>query len=193
MYAMVIIKDKPLIAKIICPMIWRFFIFRSDLSLSSLQHQSSSGPKKDFSEFATMVKIKPTSKSIMVKGRDRRANFLQKSGPLHSPDGLLYLWSKTNPGKARFRRFILLQQTVQVVIITSSKKRVLVGLRLLNKAFYAMTCYDAATSFLFGGFPFQNKMTTPPPPPPQPPITHCGLSSAPQNEIRLDSFGNILS
>ena len=112
MYAMVIIKDKPLIAKIICPMIWRFFIFRSDLSLSSLQHQSSSGPKKDFSEFATMVKIKPTSKSIMVEGRDRRANFLQKSGPLHSPDGLLYLWSKTTPGKARFCRFISRQQTV---------------------------------------------------------------------------------
>ena len=96
----------------------------------------------------------------MVKGRDRRANFLQKSGPLHSPDGLMYLWSNTNPGKARFRRFILRQQTVQVVIITSSKKRVLVGLRLLNKAFYAMTCYDATTSLLFGGFPFQNKLTT---------------------------------
>ena len=24
-----------------------------------------------------------------------------------------------------------------------------------------MTCYDAATSLLFGGFPFQNKMTIP--------------------------------
>ena len=133
----------------------------------------------------------------MVKGRDRRANFLQKSGPLHSPDCLLYLWLiKTPVGKARFCRFILLQQTVQVVIITSSKKRVLVGLRLLNKAFYAMTCYDAATSFLFGGFPFQNKMTppTPPsPPPPQPAITHRGLSSVPQNEIRLDSLGRILT
>ena len=53
-----------------------------------------------------------------------------------------------------------------------------------------MTCYDAATSFLSGAFPFQNKMTTPPL---QPPITHCGLSSAPQNEIWLDSFGRILS
>ena len=139
MYAVVTIKHKlmkPMIAKIIWEIIRRFFIFRSDLSLSSLQHQSSSGPQKDFSELKCMVKIKAPIKRKMVKGRDWITNFVQKSGPQHSPDRLLYLWLiKTPVGKARFCRFILLPQTVQVVIITSSKKRVLVGLRLLNKPF----------------------------------------------------------
>ena len=164
MYAVVTIKHKlmkPMIAKIILEIIRRFFIFRSDLSLCSLQHQSLSGLKPDSEELKYMVKIKAPIKRKMVKGRDWITNFFQKSGPLHSPDCLLYLWLiKTPVGKARFRRFILLQQTVQVVIITSSNKLVLVGLRLLNKAFYAMTCYDATTSLLLGGFPFQNKMTT---------------------------------
>ena len=118
MYAMVTIKDKPPIPKKIGPTIRQFFRCRSVLSLSSLQgpHQSSSGPQEGFAKFPTMVKIKPTNKNIVVKeSRNGRATLLQDSWPLHCPD-CPYLWSiKTPVGKARFCRFILLQQTVQVV------------------------------------------------------------------------------
>ena len=125
MYAMVTIKHKPPIPKKIGPTIRQFFRFRSVLSLPSLQksHQSSSGPQKGFAKFPTKVKIKPTNKKIIVKeSRVGKTTFLQESATLRCPD-CPYLWSiKTPVGKARFMlsRFILLQQTVQVVIITSS-------------------------------------------------------------------------
>ena len=125
MYAMVTIKHKPPIPKKIGPTIRQFFRFRSVLSLPSLQksHQSSSGPQKGFAKFPTKVKIKPTNKKIIVKeSRVGKTTFLQDSATLRCPD-CPYLWSiKTPVGKARFMlsRYILLQQTVQVVIITSS-------------------------------------------------------------------------
>ena len=68
------------IARKIGPTIRQFFRFCSFAILSSLRklhRNSSSGTQDPFAEMPTMVKIKPTSKNIIVK--KIRAHFLRHS------------------------------------------------------------------------------------------------------------------
>ena len=77
---MVAFKKKKPIAKKIGPTIRQFFRCCSLAILSSLQklqRNSSSGPQVRFAEMPTMIKIKPTSKNIIVK--KIRAQFLRQS------------------------------------------------------------------------------------------------------------------